>query len=373
MSPIRCTFSWLFLSLLWVSTVYAQSPQRATVAVLTNAEGAHLSAYFPALAASPETREVFLSDPSGKTGDEARKALGAKLGGVYSSAAELFAKHQAQLTLVSLEPGLAPAAIEAALDAGSHVLVEKPACLSIAEFARLCQKADAKKLHLILALANRLNPETLFALDLIRQKKIGTIYGVEMHLIADQTRLSKPAYHSSWYAQKARGGGGHLIWLGLHWLDLAMFLTGSEVSDVAGFITNIGGQPLDVEDSAALTLKFGNGALGTLNSGYYLDKGYHSHLKIWGANGWIELNRHGSPIPFRYYSTTDGTPEIKTFTPEGPSGYTPFVAACVRSALGLEAPPVSTSDSLRIISTVFTAYHAAETRQTQAVPKPSAP
>lgn len=360
----------LITSFLFARALCAQTPQGATVAVITNQEGAHLSAYFPALAQSAETGTVLLADPSGKAATEARKALGSKLGGVYSSAAELFAKHQCQLTLVSLEPGLAPAAIDAALDAGSHVLAEKPACLDIADFTRLCEKANRKKLHLMLALANRLNPDTLFALDLMRQNKIGKVYGIEIHLLADQTRLTKPAYRDSWYAKKSRGGGGHLIWLGLHWLDLAMLLTGSDVTEVAGFTANAGGQPLDVEDSAVLSLRFANGSLGTMTSGYYLDKGYHSHIKIWGANGWLESDLHGGAVPFRYYTTTDPKPEVKTYTaPAVPAGYTPFVAACVRAALGLEAPPVNTNDSLRILATVFTAYRAAESGKVQRVPR----
>ncbi|MBI4625997.1 MAG: Gfo/Idh/MocA family oxidoreductase [Verrucomicrobia bacterium] len=371
---IKPIFARPFIPLFLVCALDAQTPQRATVAVITNHEGAHLSAYFPALAESAETGSVLLADPSGKTIAEARKTLGPKLANTYFSARDLFAQHRPQLTLVSLEPKLAPAAIDAALEAGSHVIAEKPACLSLAEFARLSQKANGRKLHLMLALANRLNPETRFALDLIRQNKLGKIYGVELHLIADQTRLTKPGYEKSWYAQKSRAGGGHLIWLGLHWIDIAMYLTGSDVTDVSGFTANIGGQPLDVEDSAALTLKFGNGALGTMTSGYYLDKGYHSHVKIWGATGWIETNRHGAAVPFRYYSTTDAKPEVKTYSaPDGPAGYTPFVAACVRAALGLEPPPVTTNDSLRIIRTVFTAYRAAETGQAQRIPSPRAP
>jgi len=360
----------LIAPLLLVTTLPAQNPQRATVAVITNQEGAHLSAYFPALAQSAETGVVVLADPSGKTVGDARKTLGSKLGGVYSSTSDLFDGNRCQLTLVSLEPRLAPAAIDAALDAGSHVLAEKPACLNLDDFTRLCDKAKRKNLHLMLALANRLNPETLFARDLIRQNKIGKIYGVEIHLIADHTRLTKPAYRDSWYAQKARGGGGHLIWLGLHWIDLAMLLTGSDVAEVAGFTANVGGQPMDVEDSAALSLKFSSGHLGTMTSGYYLDQGYHSHLKIWGSNGWLETNRHGAAVPFRYYSTTDPKPEVKTYTaPDGPAGYTPFVAACVRSALGLEAPPMTTDESRRVLATVFTAYRAAETGQAQKVPR----
>ena len=43
---------------------------------------------------------------------------------------------------------------------------------------------------------------------------------------------------------------------------------------------NVGGQPIDTEDSAVVALRFDNGMLGTLTSGYYLDRGYHSLLKI---------------------------------------------------------------------------------------------
>jgi predicted dehydrogenase len=366
----------LFLGAAFIlsSALQAQSTPGATVAVITNQEGAHLSGYFSSLAASAETSRVLLADPSGQNFEAARIALGGKLGGTYASARELFAQHRPQLTLVSLEPALAPAAIEAALDAGSHVLAEKPASLGIAEFARLARKAGEKNLHLMLALANRTNPDTQFALDLIRRGRIGKIYGVEVHLIADQARLTRPAYQQAWYAKKARAGGGHLIWLGLHWIDLAMYLTGSDVTAVAGFTANIGGQPLDVEDSAVVSLRFSAGFLGTMTSAYYLDRGYHSHLKIWGSEGWIEMNRHGGVVPMRYYSTADATPEVKTpVPPEGPDGYAPFVAACVRASLGLAAPPITTGESLRIIRTIYTAYEAAATGRSQPIPGDPAP
>ncbi len=49
----------------------------------------------------------------------------------------------------------------------------------------------------------------------------------------------------------------HLTWLGIHWLDLAMYVTGSRITHVAGFSGNVGGQPIDTEDSAAISLRFG--------------------------------------------------------------------------------------------------------------------
>ena len=283
--------------------------QGIKVGVLIHAGGAHLEAYFSALAATDEVAGVTLSDPGRQNVAEARKALGDKLGAIYDDPETLVKKEQPGMALVSMEAALAPPAIQSALEAGCHVMAEKPACVRIEDFERLHELAKANSLHLMLALANRLNPEVREARRLIREDKIGKIYGVEAHLIADQTRLTRPAYQQSWFAKRSRGGGGHLIWLGIHWLDLTMFLTNSDVVEVAGFTGVVGGQPLDVEDSAAVTMKFANGTFGTMTSGYYLDRGYHSQIKIWGSRGWLEIGRHGG-VPLTWYSHDEQNPRI---------------------------------------------------------------
>ena len=153
-------------------------------------------------------------------------------------------------------------------------------------------------------------PVMVEAFRLVHEGKIGKVYGVEVHIIADQTRLTAPGYRNEWRAQKARAGGGHLIWLGIHWLDLAMWVTGLPVKAVTGFTANVGGQPLDVEDSAVVAMQFENGSLGTLTSGYYLDKGYHSHLKVWGSQGWLQVHKH-TEIPLEWYSMLEPNPQVR--------------------------------------------------------------
>ncbi len=343
--------------------------------VITHRQGAHLSHYFAALAEAGEVAEVALSDPGGDTTQDARRALGEKLTSVYTSPEEMLAKEKPVIALVSMEAGFAPPAIGAALEAGCHVMAEKPACLRAEDFEKLTRQANSNNLLLMLALANRLNPEVREARRLIQEGRIGKIYGSELHLIADQTRLSRPGYQQSWYAQKARGAGGHLIWLGIHWIDLVMYLTGSSIVEVAGVTGVVGGQPLDVEDSAALAVRFDNGTLGTVTSGYYLDKGYHSHIKIWGSKGWLQIERHGGS-PLRWYSTADGAgdstgdgaPKVREYKPpEGPTGYSPFVASCVRASMGLQPPPLTADESLRALKTVFASYRAAETGRSQRI------
>ena len=345
----------------------AAASAKVKVGVITHAEGAHLNAYFPALAEAEEVESVALSDPGGDTVEAARKALGSKLAATYTEPGAMLAAEKPAMALVSMEAKLSPPAIDAALDAGCHVIAEKPSCVRAEDFEPLVLKANRKNLHLMLALANRLNPEVREARRLIREGKLGKIYGTEIHLIADQTRLTRPAYHKTWRAQKARAGGGHLIWLGIHWLDLAMFMTGSRITEVAGFAGVVGGQPLDTEDSAALALKFDNGTFGTVTSGYYLDKGYHSHIKIWGSHGWLQIDKHGG-VPLEWYSRKDAAPAVRRFQPpDVPTGYSPFVRACVRASAGIDKPPLTADDSLYVLQVVFAGYKAAETGRTQRV------
>ncbi|MBS1830672.1 MAG: Gfo/Idh/MocA family oxidoreductase [Acidobacteria bacterium] len=353
-----------FTQLAAMSPVFAASAP-VEVALVTHAEGAHLSAYIEGLAKTAEVGAVSLCDPSGATEAAVRKGLGEKLKGSYRSLAQLRKERKPVAALITMEAKVAPPVIAEALDAGLHVMAEKPACVRAEDFAPLAAKANAGKRNLMLAMSNRVDAVMQEARRLVQSDSIGRIYGMELHTIADQTRLTRAEYQKSWFAQKARGGGGHLIWLGIHWLDLAMFLSGSRITEVAGFTSNVGGQPLDVEDSASVSFRFANGTLGNLTSGYYLDRGKHLLIKIWGSKGWIEIN-HGTDNPLEWYSNADK--KTRRFTPpDGPTGYTAFVGHVVRAATGAEPPVLSPDESLYVLRTIFAAYRAAETGRSQKV------
>ena len=333
-----------------------------TVGLLTHAGGAHVEAYLQALAQSAECSAVELVDPDGRWDEPGKKILGTKLARVSRDYKELLADRRPGMALVTMEARLAPPVIDAALEAGCHVFAEKPACVRAEDFAPLVHKADGRHLFLMLAFANRVNPETLAARQLIATGRIGRLFGLEMHLVADQTRLTNESYRKQWFAHKDRAGGGHLIWLGIHWLDLAMFVTGSGIAEVAGFTANVGRQPLDVEDSAAAAFRFENGALGTITSGYYLDKGYHSHIKVWGSAGWLHLEPEAES-PLRWYSTNgDEAGKVQVWSgSKQPRGYSPFVAEAVKACVRGSDPPISNADSLRALKTVFAIYASAAT------------
>ena len=107
-----------------------------------------------------------------------------------------------------------------------------------------------------------------------------------------------------------------------------------------------------------------------MTSGYYLDRGYHSKVKVWGSKGWLDYTEwlQSRVDPCLKYCLFEKDPGIQAYSHDITDlGYSPFVRAAVRSCAGLEAPPLTTSDSLRVLKTVFAFYKAAETGVAQRV------
>jgi predicted dehydrogenase len=115
-------------------------------------------------------------------------------------------------------------------------------------------------------------------------------------------------------------------------------------------------------------MRFDNGTLGTHTSGYYLDRGYHEPIKIWGSCGWLHLDLLAA-VPLTWCSTQgEKASQVQQFkAPDGPTGYPPFVRAAFRACAGLQPPPITANESLQALKNVFAAYEAAQSGRTQRV------
>ena len=346
------------------------------VGIITEHRGAHLGPYFGSLARCTGIEKVALADPSRESFPKARELLGERFPDLatFADHRAMLDKFNPEMVLVSLEPHHSPEPIEAALAMGAHVLAEKPACVRLEDFERMEARARSKDRRLMLVLANRNSPLVQKARELIESGYLGKLYGSQVYLLADQTRLTRPEYQRSWRASKARAGGGHLLWLGIHYIDLIQYMSGQSVRQVAGFYGNVGGQPLDVEDAAVVALQFDQGMVGTLQSGYYLDRGYQTGFKVWGSRGWLRFELDPNAPPLEWYSTADGAPEgVQTFEDttgfmsDGISQYFPFVQAAVDASRGDAAAPLTAAEGLQVLRVIFGAYHAADTGRTQTI------
>jgi predicted dehydrogenase len=182
-----------------------------------------------------------------------------------------------------------------------------------------------------------------------------------MFWIGDQTRLKSAAYQRSWFASKAMAGGGKLLIHGIHYIDTIQFIAGERIQEVCGLVANVGGQPIEVEDAAVVSMRLASGMLATLNTGYYLDRGFQNLIVVWGSEGWLRFDQPAG-TPLEWYSTRDGAPRgLQSFRYSNePDKYALTVQAAIDAARGLREPPMTGAECLHVLRVVFAAYAAAE-------------
>ena len=160
------------------------------VVLVVNDEAAHWQGYRDRLAANDGAASVSVAVPAGERRDSILAALGDKVRTVADDPAELLAAEQPQLAVITVPPLDAPPIIDAALEASAHVLAEKPASVSDTALELLARKAVQCNRHLMLAFAGSQQPAVRDAARIIRDEgRLGTLYGVTAHYIADQARI----------------------------------------------------------------------------------------------------------------------------------------------------------------------------------------
>ena len=368
-TPLRILFLTLLMVLFAPMLNAADLGEQIDIGLIIEPGASHISGYLEVLAARKGVRSVAVAVSDKDMLQNAKRQLGKRFyGNGFLSAKQMLVKVRPALTIVTMEGVNAPAAIRAALEAGSHVLTEKPSCTKLEQFEQLAKLAAKSNRHLMLAMATRSGAAIQKARQLIASGEIGKPYSASMVWIADQTRLKSKAYHASWLSDPKRAGGGKLIYHGVHYLDVVQYLLGDPIQEINGFTQNVGGQPIRVEDSAVVSFRFASGVTGTHNTGYYLDRGKQSEIRIWGSHGWLRL-AHLEGQPLEWYSTKPSAPRgIQTFKyTDTRDMYHLFFQDAIDSIRKDTPPPITTSESLRALRVVFAAYEAVATGRTQQV------
>lgn len=122
---------------------------------------------------------------------------------------------------------------EYALSQGVHVHCEKPLCISVNEARNILAAERASGKKVMIGLNNRFTNETVFLKRWIDDGKLGDIYSAK----AGWIRRSGIPGRGTWFTNKNQAGGGVMIDLGAHYLDLALYLMGKpEPSHISGAI-----------------------------------------------------------------------------------------------------------------------------------------
>jgi predicted dehydrogenase len=231
--------------------------------------------------------------------DETRaKAAAAKFGwaAVETDWAALVRRDDVQLVDICT-PGDSHCEIAvAALEAGKHVLCEKPLANSVAEAERMTAAAEAaaaRGVRSMVAFNYRRVPALAFARRLVAEGRLGTIRHVRAVYLQDW--LSDPESPMTWRLRRDRAGSGSLGDLGAHIVDAAQFVTGDLVTGVSALTETFvrsrptgdgGADDVTVDDAALFLARFAGGAIGSFEATRYaLGRKNAMRLEVNGSRG----------------------------------------------------------------------------------------
>lgn len=156
--------------------------------------------------------------------DEAKLNAAAEKYGIpskYTDYKDLLARKDIDFVCVLLPNYLhAPVTIEA-LKAGKHVHCEKPMAMNAAQAQAMIDARNESGKQLMIGLNNRFTPNALFIKEYIDKGMLGEIYFAKTGWVR---RDGLP--HAGWFCEKEYSGGGALIDLGVHFIDLVLYYLG---------------------------------------------------------------------------------------------------------------------------------------------------
>lgn len=276
----------------------------------------------------------------------------------------------------------------AALEAGKHVLCEKPLANSVEEAQQMVLAADRARESGALAMVGftyRRVPAATFARDLVARGAVGEIRQVRAQYLQDW--LSDPNAPLTWRMDKSKAGSGSLGDIGAHAIDLAQFITGTTLTTVSGmletFVTErptmgeaqglsgkagAGRGPVTVDDLALFMGRFTSGAVGSFEATRYStgrknalrievsgDKGaVLFDLEDMNAVQYYDATAPSTEQGFRRIFVTEGEhPYVSAWWPPGhmlgyEHGFTHQVRDFVTAIAAGEQPTPSFEDGLQV-------------------------
>lgn len=211
----------------------------------------------------------------------------------------------------------------AALNAGCHVLCEKPMAMNTEEALKMKEAADKNNKLLMIGFVRRQGNDAAAAIDYIEKGFLGEIY------YAKASYLRRCGFPGGWFGNKELSGGGPLIDLGVHVIDLSRYIMGcpkpvtvfGATFDKLGARSHIKGtewhsetiveeEVFTVEDLATAMIRFDNGAVLHVEASFNLNtKSNCGDIVFFGDKAGLSLS------PFELYTEVNN--QLADIVPHG--------------------------------------------------------
>lgn len=216
--------------------------------------------------------------------------LGLPRPAVFRELDELLASDGVDLVALCTPSGLHGGQAIRTIEAGRHVLVEKPVDIRLDRARLLSAAAAAAAERGLVASAvsqRRFNPSNIRILEAVRAGRLGRLTSAAV--VVPWWRDPEYFAGSSWRGTWAGDGGGALMNQGIHFVDLLMFFLG-EPDEVSGMTASLARPDVEVEDTAAAIIRFAGGALATVLVSTSARSGPGVRLQLHGTGGSVSVH-----------------------------------------------------------------------------------
>jgi predicted dehydrogenase len=321
----------------------------------------------PEYAQNPDVELVGFAD---RREDRARFLADQYGGEAYEDWRSLIARANADVVSVCTDNvSHAPITI-AALEAGKHVLCEKPMATSDADAAAMIAAAKANGRVLMIGLNQRLAPVHIRAKELLQSGLIGDV-------TTFRTSFSHPGPEGwsidgakSWFFNKSEAFVGSMGDLGVHKIDLLLWLLGEDIVEASAFVEHIAKPFGDVDDNAVCLLRARSGAVGTMTVSWSHNPGEDNATILYGTKGILRIGADRQfPLSVSLIGGENQFFQVGSLQMNEAGGQsdTGIVRAFLRAVETGDAPAISGDDGRRSLAVVLACLESAETRRHVAV------
>ena len=312
----------------------------------------HLKGYI----ADPRSEVIAICDLD--NGHAQKVATAYKIPRVYTDHLEMLENSDIDAVSVCLPNFLhAPISI-GALNAGKHVLCEKPPARSAQEAKAMADAAAENDKTLMYALVQRFDGSTQTLKQLVREGELGEIYFGKAGYVR---RRGVPVGREGWFVDKERSGGGALIDIGVHALDCVWWLMnsprpvevmGTSYSHFEHLVPD--DVKYDVDDATFAQIRFENGATIVLETTWALNLPGDNYIKIAGTKAGASLS------PFTLYTEEDGQELDKSLDAPSINGFDEEVKHFVGCIVDEKVPISSAEQGIMLMQMLDGIYESAQ-------------
>lgn len=234
----------------------------------------------PGMMLADNAELIAVMDANPAAAETVKEKYGAKY--AFTTAEELLKVEEIEAVYIASPVAFHIDQATAAVAAGKHILLEKPLALTSAESEKIAQMCKEKGIKLGAGLMMRFHTYHQMMKELVSAGKLGEIVSMR-----GQLTCWYPDMPGNWRQQMATSGGGSLMDMGIHCIDLIQYISGLKAKEVASFS---GTQIFDyeVEDGGSIIMRMENGATAYVDANFNIpDDAAVCKLEIYGTEGSI--------------------------------------------------------------------------------------